>query len=140
MAIQHDRDLVVWQKGMALAVKCYEVTRGFLRAEIFGLTSQIRRAATSIPSNIAEGHSRTHTKEFLNHLSIAKGSLAELETLLTLSHQVGFLTEATLQEVLPWCAEISRMIAALRKSLEQRLEQTAFPRPWPLTPGPFFIS
>ncbi len=104
-----------------LARLCYESTGEFPRSEIFGLTSQIRRAGASIPANIAEGHSRSHTKEFLNHLSIAKGSLAELETHLILSQQIGFLTEERLALLLVQCDEISRMLASLRKSLEARL-------------------
>ena len=121
MSVQHFRELLVWQKGMILAKLCYEVTTGFPRSEMFGLTSQIRLAAVSVPANIAEGHGRAHTKEFLNHLSMARGSLAELETHLILSQQVGLLTEDTLATCLTICGEISRMLSGLRKSLEARL-------------------
>jgi four helix bundle protein len=78
--MQHYGQLLVWQKAMDLTVFCYEITMPFPKEERYGLTSQIRRGAVSIPSNIAEGHCRFHTKEFLNHLSIARGSLGELET------------------------------------------------------------
>jgi four helix bundle protein len=113
--------LVVWQKAMALAKLCYRVTKAFPKDELFGLTSQIRRAATSIPANIAEGHGRSHTKEYLHHLSIARGSLAGLETHLILSHDVAILSETDLNACLNMADEISRMLAALRTALRRRL-------------------
>ena len=79
------QELEVWQKSMDLAVACYEATRSFPKEELFGLTSQIRRASSSMPANIAEGQGRQSTKEFLNFLSIARGSLKEVETHLILS-------------------------------------------------------
>jgi four helix bundle protein len=86
------------------------------------MISQIRRAATSVPANIAEGHARAHTKEYLYQLSVAKGSLAELETLLILSSDVELLREEDLHRCLQPADEISRMLAALRTSLERRLQ------------------
>ena len=80
MAINSFRDLRVWQAGMELVEQVYLLTKSFPKQEIYGLTSQIQRAAVSVPSNIAEGHTREHSKEFLHHLSIAQASLAELET------------------------------------------------------------
>jgi len=80
MAYKVYRDLLVWQKAMDLVVQRYEITKGFPSEEKFGLVSQMRRAAVSIPSNIAEGHGRRSEKEFANHLWIANGSLMELET------------------------------------------------------------
>ncbi len=85
------------------------------------MTSQIRRAAASIPANIAEGHCRANTREYLHHLSITRGSLAELETHLILSKDIELLNEADLQQCLSLADEIGRMLAALRKSLEARL-------------------
>jgi four helix bundle protein len=85
MSVKNYRELVVWQKAMGLAKLCYQVTKRFPKEEMFGMTSQIRRSAASIPANIAEGHGRTHTKDYLHFLSIAKGSLAEVETHLILS-------------------------------------------------------
>jgi four helix bundle protein len=85
------------------------------------MTSQIRRAAASIPANIAEGQGRQGTREFLNFLGIARGSLMELETHLTLSHRVGLVPEAELTRLLALTDQISRMLAGLRKSLEKRL-------------------
>ena len=121
MAVQHYGQLLVWQKAMDLAVCCYEVTKPFPIEERYGLTSQIRRAAVSVPANIAEGHARFHTKEFLNHLSIARGSLAELETELMISQRVGFLKEDVLAKVLVMADEIGRMTAGLRQGLEAKL-------------------
>jgi four helix bundle protein len=74
------RDLEVWKKSMDLVVQCYEATRAFPASEQYGLTGQVQRAAVSVPANIAEGQAREHKKEFLHHLSIAHGSVAELET------------------------------------------------------------
>src|SRR5437667_9299701 len=119
--VQHYQQLVVWQKAMDLVVHCYEVTKAFPTEERYGLTSQIRRAGVSVPANIAEGHSRFHTKEFLNHLSIARGSLAELETQLMVSQRVGFLAQENLTKALAMTDEIGRMTAGLRKALEAKL-------------------
>jgi four helix bundle protein len=106
---------------MSLAKLCYQVTKGFPKDELFGMTCQIRRAAASVPANIAEGNGRAHTKEYLNHLGIARGSLAELETHLILCKDVELLDEASLHQCLSQSDEISRMLSALRKALESRL-------------------
>jgi four helix bundle protein len=121
VSVQHYRDLIVWQKGMRLAKMCYGVTSRFPKTELIGMTSQIRRAAASIPANIAEERGRAHTREFRHHLSIARGSLAELETHLILSQEVELLAAEDLRDCLALADEISRMLAALRKSLESRL-------------------
>ena len=121
MALQTYRDLEVWQKAMDLAVLCYEATKSFPREEMFGLTSQIRRAASSIPANIAEGQGRQGTKEFLNFLSIARGSLKEVETHLILCSRIGLLPNDTLDSLLNQTETISRMMSGLKKSLENRL-------------------
>src|SRR6516162_7908346 len=120
MIVQSYRQLEVWQYAMELAEKCYQATKGFPREELFGLTSQIRRAASSIPANIAEGQGRDHTKEFLKHLSIARGSLMELETHLMLSQRVGLLQQAELEGLLALTDRIARMLSGLRKALEKR--------------------
>ncbi len=121
MAVQHYRQLLVWQKAMDLAVLAYEITKRSPKYELFGLTSQIQRAAASIPANIAEGHSRAHTREFLNHLSVPRGSLSELETHLILSQRVGRITEVEFDEFLRLSQEVGRMLSGLRKSVECRL-------------------
>jgi four helix bundle protein len=122
MIVQSYRQLKVWKCAMDLAEKCYQTTRGFPKEELFGLTSQIRRAASSIPANIAEGQGRDHTREFLKHLSIARGSLMELETHLMLCQKVGLLPSAELETLLTLTNRIGRMLSGLRKALGKRLE------------------
>jgi four helix bundle protein len=121
MAVQHYRELKVWQAAMDLAVQCYQATRGFPKDEMFGMTSQIRRAAASIPANIAEGQGRRHTKEFLNFLGTARGSLTELETHLLLSQRVNLLKDKDAAPLLSLADEVGRMLSGLRRSLERRL-------------------
>jgi four helix bundle protein len=114
------RDLVVWQVAMTLAEKCYAVTKSFPKDELFGMTAQIRRASASIPANIAEGCGRQGTAEFLRFLSVARGSLTELETHLILSQRVSLLPQPRLEELLVISDEISRMLTALRRSLRAK--------------------
>ena len=123
MEVMHYRDLEVWQEAMNLAEACYEVTRAFPRDEVFGMTSQIRRAAMSVPANIAEGHGRTSTREFLNFLSIARGSLMELETHLLLAQQVGLLPEDKRANLLEMTTKVSQMLSGLRKALLRKLAE-----------------
>ena len=106
---------------MELAELSYQITKEYPSEERYGLISQIRRSSTSVVANIAEGQGRSHVKEFLNHLSMAKGSLVELETLLLLSQRVGFLKEPQLAKAMEISAEVGRMITGLRHSLESRL-------------------
>jgi four helix bundle protein len=121
MTVQCYPELEVWQIAMKLAEECYNITRKLPREELFGLTSQIRRSAASIPANIAEGQGREHTKEFLNHLSIARGSLKELETHLLLSQRVGLLNEGNIQGAMALSERVSQMLSRLRQALEKRL-------------------
>src|SRR5262245_50443762 len=114
MPIQSYRDLEVWQFAMKLAERWYQITRTFPNDELFGLTSQIRRAAVSIPANIAEGQGRSHTKEFLHFLGVARGSLRELETHLLLSCRIGLISNEQLAPVLDIATSISRMLTRLR--------------------------
>ena len=120
MAVRDYRDLTVWQASMTLAEKCYEATKTFPKEEMFGMTAQIRRASASIPANIAEGRGRHGTSEFLRFLSMARGSLTELETHLLLSHRVRLLPKPQLDELLALTDQISRMLTALRRSLRER--------------------
>ncbi len=122
MDLKSYRDLEVWQKAMDLVVECYKITKNFPESEIYGLTSQLRRAAVSIPANIAEGRERQHTKEFLQHLSIAYGSLAELETHLQIAQRLNYLDIAHVDQVLEKTAEIGRMINGLRRSLQNKAD------------------
>jgi len=106
---------------MDLAAECYWVTQAFPKDELFGMTSQIHRSAASIPADIAEGQGREHTKEFLNHLSIARGSLKELETHSLLCQRVGLLKEADLLSLMTFCDRISQILSRLRQTLERKL-------------------
>jgi four helix bundle protein len=123
MSIQSYRELKVWQRAMDLIEQCYQATRSFPAEERYGLTSQIRRSAVSVAANIAEGQGRNHTKEFLNHLSMARGSLMEVETLLLASQRVGLLSQESLEPMLAMSAEISRMLTGLKQALEKRLPE-----------------
>jgi four helix bundle protein len=112
------RDLEVWQKAMKLAEICYRSTEGFPKREIYGLASQIRRAAVSIASNIAEGHSRS-SQAYLNHLSIALGSQSEVETQIELASRLSLLPNEAAKEILGLAGEIGRMLHAVIASLER---------------------
>ncbi len=114
------RDLEVWQKAMNLVVDCYQMTKGFPKSEVFGLASQLQRAAVSIAANIAEGRARQHTKEFLQHISIAYGSLAEMETHIHIAKRLSYISEDQMQEMLKKASEIGRMLNGLRKSLHNK--------------------
>ncbi|MBL8792363.1 MAG: four helix bundle protein [Planctomycetia bacterium] len=113
--MKHYKDLLVWQKAIALVAQVYVVTRAFPREERYGLTSQIRRAAVSIPSNIAEGQARLTPGEFRQFLGIAKGSLAELDTQLIIAEKLGYLT--TPCPLFEQLAEVGRMLSGLLSSL-----------------------
>lgn len=121
MKIQSYKELEVWQKAMKLVEIWYQITSEFPKEELYSLTSQIRRAAISIPSNIAEGQSRWSTKEFLRFLSIAKGSLSELETQLILAQRLNYLSEDKLNKIIELTNEIGKMVSGLRKSLIKKL-------------------
>ena len=113
------RDLQVWQKAMDFVVACYEAAKQFPRFEDFGLASQLRRAAVSVPSNIAEGQGRIHRKEFLHHLSIAYASLMEVETHLQIGLRLDYLASSDLDRLLDASAEIGRMLNGLMASLRR---------------------
>ncbi len=121
MGIQSYRDLKVWQKAMDLVERCYQITKFFPKDELFGLTSQIRRAAVSIPSNIAEGSAREHTKELLYHLAISYGSLAELETDFQIAKRLGYIHLSTYNQVSVEATNIGKMLNGLRRSLSTRI-------------------
>lgn len=111
------KDLLVWQKAMTLAKEVYLLTSKFPADEKFGLISQMRRAAISVPSNIAEGHARQGTKEYLQFLSHASGSLAELETQSILAINLGHCAREDARKVLDLIEEVQKMLAGLRRSL-----------------------
>jgi four helix bundle protein len=106
---------------MALVRSVYLLTRNFPREEVYGLTGQMRRAAVSVPSNIAEGQAREHLREYLHHLSMAQGSLAELETQLELAVQLEFVSIDDGDPVIDEAAIVARQLRALRVALDQRL-------------------
>jgi four helix bundle protein len=114
------KDLVVWQKGIALAKVVYRITRGFPTEEKFGLVAQMRRAAVSIPSNIAEGQARHTTGEFVQFISHAERSLAELDTQLILSLELQFCRDADAAPPFQLIEEQRRMLNALRRKLTAR--------------------
>jgi len=117
MKIQHYKDLIVWQKAMDLAEEIYRLSKSFPREELYGLTSQIRRAAVSVPSNIAEGHARQSTAEFRNFLSIAQGSLAEVDTQQLLAQRFQYLTAAQALKAEGLITEIRKMLYSLMAKL-----------------------
>jgi four helix bundle protein len=114
------KDLLVWQKAIALAKIIYRITRNFPVAEKFGLIAQMRRAAVSIPSNIAEGQGRHTTGEFIQGISHAEGSVAELDTQLVLSVELMFLREEEAQIAFELIEELRRMLNVLRRKLSER--------------------
>jgi four helix bundle protein len=114
------RDLEVWQLAMAFAKQIYLVTTSFPSDERFGLINQMRRASVSVPSNIAEGHARSSTKEFQRYISIAMGSVAELETQTLLSEDLGFLSNDQQQLLMQSLDQIGKMLRGLHRSLERR--------------------
>ncbi len=117
MTVTNYRELIVWQKSMELARVVYTLSACFPKEEMYGLVSQIRRAAVSVPSNIAEGQARRTTGEFLLFLSYAEGSLAEIDTQLLLSIAPGFVTTEQTVEAAQLLNECQRMLRALRAKL-----------------------
>ena len=113
----------MWRDAMTLAESCYRLTIQFPRDEQFGLTAQIRRAATSVPANIAEGHGRENTGNFVQHLRISQGSLKELETHLLLAERVGILAATNAQQALGQCESLGKMLRALIRSLQDKLSK-----------------
>jgi len=117
MTVKNYRELIVWQRAMEIVEMVYTLTKEFPNDERFGLTSQVRRAAVSIPSNIAEGQARDSTAEFLRFLSIAQGSRAEVETQLLIASQLGYATRESIEPVLDKLEEVKRMTYSLKKKL-----------------------
>jgi len=111
------RDLKMWQLGVDLALEVYRVSGDFPISEQYGLTSQLRRAAVSIASNIAEGHARKTQRELHRFLNIAKGSLAELETQLIIASELGFVDKQRIEKVLTMTDQESRMLSGLMRTL-----------------------
>ena len=117
MKLKNYQDLIAWQKSMDLVEEVYRSSRDFPREEMYGLTSQIRRAAVSIPSNIAEGQGRRTTADFLRHLSIAYGSLREVETQILIAKRLNYIAQKRLEEVMKLAGEVGRLLNGLMASL-----------------------
>jgi four helix bundle protein len=124
--IQTDRDLRVWQEAMTLAEDCYRLTKTVPREELFGMTSQIRRSAASIPANIAEGYGRETTGAYVHSLRIAQGSLKELETHLILSERVNLSSPGASAPLTEQCEQIGRMLRSLIRAI-QNADNSAHP-------------
>ncbi|AOY85039.2 four helix bundle protein [Moorena producens JHB] len=114
------RDLKVWNRAMDLVILCYQLTSKLPKTEIYGLSSQIKRAAVSIPANIAEGKGRQHLGDYIHHLSIANGSLKELETHLLITRRLSYLENSDLKPVLELSDEIGRMLNSLMEKLKDK--------------------
>jgi len=117
MKIKDFRELKIWQQGKQIVLDIYKVTKDFPRDEIFGLTSQLRRAAVSIPSNIAEGFNRSYKKEYQRYLSIALGSCGEIETQIEISFQLAYITIDEKEQLLENIGHEARMLRTVIKTL-----------------------
>jgi four helix bundle protein len=117
MTVKNYRELISWQKAMDLVEDVYKTSRDFPREEVYALTNQIRRAAVSIPSNIAEGQGRRTTADFLRHLSIAYGSLREVETQTLIAARLGYSAKESVDRIMNRAAEIGRLLNGLMASL-----------------------
>ena len=121
MAVKNYRELIVWQKAMDLVEAVYRATGGFPKEETYGLAIQLRRAAVSIPSNIAEGQGRRSTRDFLRFLSIANGSLREVETQITIARRLNYIQEERETAVFTMTSEVARLLHGLIRSLDDKL-------------------
>ncbi len=120
MTVQSFQDLKVWQQGIELVELVYQVTSKFPSSEMYGLTSQLRRSSVSIPSNIAEGHGRDSTREYLHHLSFARGSLAELHTELIIAERLNYIPQTLAADLFNRIDSLSRMLRGLQRSLRSK--------------------
>jgi len=122
VGLQKYEDLIVWQKSMDLVAEVYRIAKLLPGEELYALSSQMRRAAVSIPSNIAEGQERSTTKDFIKYLFIAKGSKAELETQLLICARLQYLTQSQIETAQDLLVEIGKMLNAMIKSLSTKLQ------------------
>ena len=121
MSLGSYHDLIVWQKAIDFVVDTYKLTGQFPRTELYGLTSQLQRAIVSIPSNIAEGAGRIHTREFIHHAGISRGSLFEAETQIIVAQRLGYVGAEDIGPLLNAVGELGRMLHGLIASLERKL-------------------
>lgn len=122
MRVDSYKDLQIWQMGMDLAVGCYRLTEAFPKAEQYGLTTQFRRSASSVPANIAEGHGRETTGAFIQHLRIAQGSLKETETHILLAVRLGFVSDKETEEETNRISQLGKMIRSLIRRLQEKVQ------------------
>jgi four helix bundle protein len=120
MKVKNFRELIAWQKALDLVEETYKASKSFPKDELYGLTSQICRAVVSVPSNIAEGQGRDSTREFRHHLSIAYGSLCEVQTQIFIAQRLTYLKEEQVIRLLSMTNEVARLINGLSNSLPQR--------------------
>ena len=120
MPVKDYRELIVWQKAMDLVEAIYRTTVTFPKEELYVLTSQMRRAAISIPSNIAEGQARNTTRDFLHFLAMAYGSLKETETQVLIAERLGYINDRQNQALVDSTTEVARLISGLANSLKKR--------------------
>jgi len=118
-SVKSFHDLIVWQKSMELVTAIYQVSQKFPKEEIFGLTSQIRRAAVSIPSNIAEGRGKSSVGEFQQFLYHSRGSLAEVETQLLIAINLGYLTKEEVPHIMELIARVGRLLHGLLSAIKK---------------------
>jgi four helix bundle protein len=116
------KDLIVWQKSMLLVTEIYKISKYFPKDETYGLVSQMRRCAISIPSNIAEGYGRKSTSDYVRFLRVAAGSLYELQTQMEISLNLGYLKSNKFDKLYESGREIERMLSSLTKKLDKRIK------------------
>jgi four helix bundle protein len=119
---QHFKDLVVWQKAMEMVTEVYRLTDGFPKKEVYSLTDQIRRAAVSVPSNIAEGQGHHNNREFLHFLRHSSGSLAELETQLNIAERLGYADASATAQILQRVHEVGWILNGLIGSIREQID------------------
>jgi four helix bundle protein len=120
VSIRDFTELLVWQKAVELVEMVYRVTKQFPHEELYGLTGQFRRAAVSVPANVAEGHGRQSTRDYLRFLSISRGSLKEVETYIFIAERLGYIDIRKKAELLQLTAEVGRLSAGLITSLKRK--------------------
>ena len=123
--IRKFEQLIAWQKAMRLVTEIYRASGAFPKHELFGLTSQLRRAAVSVPSNIAEGQCRSGSREFLQFLRIAQGSLGEVETQLMIASELNYFADEQAGQLLARAAEVGRLVRGLASAIERRIANRA---------------
>jgi four helix bundle protein len=137
MSTSNYKQLRVWQSGMELIRQVYRLTGNFPKQELFGLSSQIQRAAVSIPANVAEGHTRGSTKDFLRFVTISHGSLAELETMLLVALDLQYINSKDYEQLAILCDSTGKMLGALRRALIKKLRTPKSLNPQiPKSPNP----